>query len=134
MRSVLADTGPLYALVDSDDRYHAEASQQLAQLQALDLSVIVLQPIFMESYTLILRKLGKSKAQAWLHELSRGVDLVNPTARDYEQARQRVASFPDQAITLFDSTLATLSQQLDTPVWTYDFHFGVMGIQVWRAG
>jgi predicted nucleic acid-binding protein len=131
--AVLADTGPLYALVDVDDRYHEEASQQLARLTALHFAVIVLQPIVLESYTLILRKLGRATARLWLHELSRGVDLLNPTADDYQEARNRVASYPDQEITLFDSLLATLAQRLEVPVWTYDFHFDVMRVESWRG-
>lgn len=130
---VLADTGPLYALVDSDDRHHERALRQQSQLTSQALEVAVPQPIVLESYTLILRKLGSATAKLWLEELSAGAALLNPTAQDYEEARQRISRYPDQKITLFDTTLATLSLRLQIPVWTYDFHFDVMQTEVWRG-
>ncbi len=132
MNRVLADTGPLYALIDPDDRYHEQARRQLGQLSAPDFEVIVPQPILLEAYTLILRKLGTATAHLWLREISAGVALLNPTAQDYEDARDRLTRYPDQTITLFDSTLASLSQRLEIPVWTYDFHFDVLRVEVWR--
>lgn len=132
MNRVLADTGPLYALVDPDDRHHERARQQVGRLLALDFEMVVLQPILLEAHTLILRKLGTAIAHIWLREISAGVALLNPTAADYEDARDRAEGYADQAITLFDSTLATLSERLEIPVWTYDFYFDVMRIAVWR--
>ncbi len=38
-RSVLADTGPLYAAVDADDQYHERAQGQLQALENEGLSV-----------------------------------------------------------------------------------------------
>ncbi len=32
---------------------------------------------------------------------------------------------------LVDATLAVLSDRLELPVWTYDFHFDVMQIDMW---
>lgn len=132
MSLLLADTGPLYALVDPDDRHHARASEQLALLTTLHFEVVIPHPIAMESHTLILRKLGGATAQRWLGEIELGARFVNPTADDYEDAKARTRRYPDQMITLFDSLLATLSERLGIPVWTYNFHFDVMRAEVWR--
>jgi predicted nucleic acid-binding protein len=43
-----------------------------------------------------------------------------------------VLSFKDQPITLFDATVAVLAQRTGLPVWTYDHHFDVMRVPVWR--
>ena len=35
--------------------------------------------------------------------------------------------YPDQTITLVDATTAVLSAKMNIPIWTYDYHFDVMG-------
>ncbi len=58
--------------------------------------------------------------------------VINPTPEDYRQAMMRLAAFSDQSITLFDATLAVLASRIGLPVWTYDHHFDVMQVSVWR--
>jgi predicted nucleic acid-binding protein len=58
--------------------------------------------------------------------------LVNPIVEDYRQAVTKVQSLKDQPITLFDALVATLACRLGLEVWTYDHHFDVMRVPVWR--
>ncbi|NEQ35816.1 MAG: hypothetical protein F6K40_05765 [Okeania sp. SIO3I5] len=132
MRSVIADTGPLYAAVDPDDQYHQQAQVELNQLQQKNLGVIVAYPTVLEAYTLILYRLGNETARTFLQQIFSGVELVNPTVDDYSAAIQLVGNFPDQQITLFDGITAIISNRLSLPVWTYDYHFDVMLVSVWR--
>jgi predicted nucleic acid-binding protein len=48
-RAILADTGPLYAAVDPDDRYHARAQEPLQTLADEGLSVVLAYPILLEA-------------------------------------------------------------------------------------
>jgi len=89
-------------------------------------------PTLAEAYTLVLYRLGNEAAFSWLSEVRSGVALVNPTPEDYHDAMQRLLAFPDQPITLFDATLAVLCSRLSAEVWTYDHHFDLMRIAVWR--
>jgi predicted nucleic acid-binding protein len=132
MRSVLADTGPLYALVDSDDQYHVRARGEVERLARERITVTVACPILLEAYSLILHRLGIKSAHAWVEEITAGVGLLNPHREDYARAAQSIRRYTDQPITLVDGVVAVLSDQLDLPVWTYDHHFDVMGAQVWR--
>lgn len=132
MRSaVLADTGPLYAAADPDDAYHKRARRELSRLASGHQEVVVAYPTLLEAYTLVLFRLGQSTALHWLEEMV-GAALVNPSAEDYRQAVARVASLKDQPITLFDALVASLARRLDLEVWTYDHHFDVMRVAVWR--
>jgi predicted nucleic acid-binding protein len=131
-RSVLADTGPLYAAADPDDQYHERAQRELKRLNRDRRSVVVAYPILSEAYTLVLYRLGKVVASTWLDETLAGVSLVNPAAEDYRAATDRVLGFKDQLITLFDATVAVLAQRTGLQVWTYDHHFDVMRVPVWR--
>jgi predicted nucleic acid-binding protein len=129
--AVLADTGPLYAAADPDDTHHKRARRELSRLARERQEVLVTYPTVLEAYTLVLFRLGKQAALHWLDEVASAA-LVNPVAEDYRHAFARVQSLKDQPITLFDALLATLSHRLGLPVWTYDHHFDLMRVNVWR--
>lgn len=132
MRTVLADTGPLYALVDPDDQFHRKARAELERLLGERLLLAVPWSTITETYTLVLGRLGIRKAQTWLKELTEGAGLINPRREDYLEAARRLRRYPDQDISLCDGVLAILAEQLQFSVWTYDHHFDVMRIPVWR--
>ncbi len=131
-RVVLADTGPLYAALDPNDQYHRRAQGELERLTHERRSVVIAYPILFESYSLVLYRLGKQTASSWLNETMEGANLVNPTAQDYRDAADKLLAFADQRITLFDATVAVLAQRLGLQVWTYDHHFDVVRVSVWR--
>lgn len=130
-QAVLADTGPLYAAADPDDAHHHRAQHELRRLQRERREVAVAYPTFLEAYTLVLFRLGRNAASRWLNDLS-GATLVNPVPEDYRQAVTRVQAMGDQPITLFDATVAALATRLGLDVWTYDHHFDLMRVAVWR--
>lgn len=131
-RSILADTGPLYAALDRDDQFHERAQSELKRIQDERFTVLISYPNLLESYTLVLYRLGSATANGWLKEINSGASLINPTSEDYLEAQLTVSAFPDQRITLFDSVLAALAVRLGCPVWSYDYHFDVMQTPVWR--
>jgi predicted nucleic acid-binding protein len=127
---VLADTGPLYAATDPSDVHHRRALSELQQLEHSKREVIVSFPILLEAYSLV-RRLGSDIGLRWLAEVAHA-NLINPAPEDYRQALAKVHTYADQRITLFDATLAVLAVRLGLPVWTYDHHFDVMRVPVWR--
>jgi predicted nucleic acid-binding protein len=129
--AVLADTGPLYAATDPDDAHHKRSRRELRRLADENYEIIVAYPTLLEAYTLVLFRLGETAATRWLEEMA-GAALVNPSADDYRQAVVRVQSLKDQSITLFDALVASLAGRLGLEVWTYDHHFDVMRVAVWR--
>ncbi len=132
MTRVLADTDPLYAAYDPSDTYHAQALAELDRLATQNLTVLVSYPVFLETHSLILKRLGIRIGFRYIDEILNGADLIQPTITDYQNATQLIQQYPDQAITLFDATTTTIAQRLQLPVWTYDFHFDVMKTRVWR--
>jgi predicted nucleic acid-binding protein len=132
MSKVLVDTGPLYALVDSSDGQHERAVAEAAILGESNVVILASWPTVLEGYTLVLHRLGTKVALQWLDEVSKSCGLVNPILAQYEQAMTLLRRFDDQAITLVDAVTAVLSAMSGWPVWTYDHHFDVLGISVWR--
>jgi predicted nucleic acid-binding protein len=131
MRAVLADAGPLYAAVDPNDARHKQALRELRKLDDERHQVVLAYPTLLEAYTMVLYRLGKSVASTWLSEIGE-TTMINPTPEDYREAFARVRALGDQDITLFDATVAALAIRMGLEVWTYDPHFDVMRVPVWR--
>ncbi len=129
--AILADAGPLYAAVDPSDSHHQRANGELQEFARRRIDVVISFSALLEAYSLVLHKLGRQVASRWLGELEESI-LVNPSPDDYRQASAKVARFADQPITMFDATLAVLSTRMGLRVWTYDHHFDVMRVPVWR--
>jgi len=129
--AVLADTGPLYAAVDPEDEHHARALMELQKLNRDRREVVILYPTLLEAYSLILFRLGRGVASHWLLEVGQAA-LVNPTPEDYWQAAARIQALADQPITLFDAVAAAVATRMKINVWTYDHHFDLMRVSVWR--
>ena len=132
MKKVIADTGPLYATLDSDDQYHEQAQAEYAQLEAEQIVVIIPIPVYLETYSLLLYRLGNAQAITFARECLEANCLINPAPEDYQTAVRQASQFSDQKITLADATTAVLAKAMNLPVWTYDFHFDVMHVPVWR--
>ena len=90
--AVLADTGPLYAALDRDDAYHGQAQEELGRLEQEGRRVGVAYSTLLESYTLILRRLGFNGAHMWLDDVLRGAALVNPIVAVETNAASRAAA------------------------------------------
>jgi predicted nucleic acid-binding protein len=131
MRAVLADTGPLYAALDPEDEYHKRALQELKMLDRDRLQIVVLYSTLLEAYSLIMFRLGRHVASNWLTEMANAA-LFNPVPEDYREAAARIRSLTDQPITLVDAVAAVIATRLQVEVWTYDHHFDVMRVPVWR--
>jgi predicted nucleic acid-binding protein len=129
--AVIADAGPLYAAVDPHDLHHQRALHELEGFARSRREVLVSFSTLLETHSLVMRRLGRQVASKWLTEM-RDASLVNPNPEDYRQATARLQTFADQPITLFDATVAALAERMGVSVWTYDHHFDVMRVSVWR--
>lgn len=132
MRGIIADTGPLYAAYDSSDSYHCQAHQEIAMAAQQSLPVVLPYLVFAECHNLLLKRFDPMVGLRFLQEMVAGTMLLNPDREDYQLAIQLLQRYPDQTITLCDATTAAVSTRLGLPVWTYDFHFDVMGTVIWR--
>lgn len=129
--AVLADAGPLYAAVDPEDAYHKRAVQDMQRLEREGREIVVAYSTLLEAYSLVLFRLGKSTALDWLTDIA-DASLINPSPEDYRLAAAQLRRLADQPITLFDAVAATVATRLRLEVWTYDHHFDVMRVPVWR--
>lgn len=81
----------------------------------------------------MLGRLGIAESHAFLTFAEQTAFFENPDSDDYRNAIARIARYGDQAITLAEALLAEMSLRLGVPVWTFDHHFDVMRVPVWRG-
>jgi predicted nucleic acid-binding protein len=132
LRAIIADTGPLYAAIDIDDQYHQRSKTQIQRINAENLTILVPFPVYLETYNLLLYRLGTEQAIKFARDCIESVYFINPSQEQYIAAAEKAAFFPDQKITLCDAITAILSEEMKLQIWTYDYHFDVMKVQVWR--
>jgi predicted nucleic acid-binding protein len=133
-KAVLADTSPLYSALDPSDDDHDREREDMERLNAEGIGIMVAYTTLCECYSVILYKLGIGAAHGWLREVRDHASLINLTPADFEEAADLVATYQDQALSMFDGVTASLSRRLGLPVWTYDHHFDVVRVEVWRHG
>ena len=132
MKAILADTTPLYGAIDTSDQFHARAQAEIQRIAKEKLIVVVSFPVYIETYSLLLYRLGFEQANRFSQNCLESANLLNPTEEQYLKAIKKVQQFLDQTITIVDALTAILADELNIPVWTYDYHFNVMKISVWR--
>jgi len=132
LKAILADTTPLYGAIDTSDQFHARAQAEIQRIATEQLIVVISFPVFIETYSLLLYRLGFEQATRFSQNCLESANLLNPTEKQYLEAIKKVQQFPDQTITIVDALTATLANELNIPVWTYDYHFNVMRISIWR--
>jgi len=132
LKGIIADTTPLYGAIDTSDQYHSRAQAELRRIESEDLTVIISFPVYIETYSLLLYRLGFEQATHFTQNCLESANLLNPTEDQYFAAIAKAKQFPDQTITIVDALTAIISIELDLPVWSYDYHFDIMRVKVWR--
>ena len=133
-RVVLADSGPLYAIVNPRDQYHERSGTELAALTAEHRLMAVIYPTVLETYSLIMQRHSPIDAIRWIEDAARNPMPLEPINADYLQAFGTVQRFTDQRITLFDAVLASFAIRSNLQVWSYDHHFDILGVERWYPG
>jgi predicted nucleic acid-binding protein len=132
LKAIIADTTPLYGAIDPSDQYHKRAQEELKRIKTENLAVIISFPVYIETYNLVLYRLGFEQATLFTQNCLESANLINPTDEQYMSAIKKVQQFPDQTITIVDALTAIIAIQLNLPVWSYDYHFDIMRVTVWR--
>ena len=68
-KAVLLDSSALYALTDKRDQYHQLAKALLKNIQDKKFPIFITNIVIIETYRLVLHKLGKDNAQEFLKSI-----------------------------------------------------------------
>lgn len=131
MRTVITDTSALYALVDSDDRHHPEATDFLNQ-EGEHLDLVVLNIMLFEAITLIKSRLGHEPAARALKAIqaSPRFRIIHLTEEDYQETWRIFEEYADKSWSPFDcACLAAARARNIGEAFAFDKHFDQMAAE-----
>ena len=117
---MIVDTGVLYAVLDRDDRHHAEASALLAARREMALRVPML--VVGEVVHFAGTRLGPAVKVRSLASLAAGELTPEPVhPADWERIAELVARYHDLPLGTVDASLVALAERLgETEVASFD--------------
>ena len=105
---ILIDTGPIVALFDKDDRYHAACVDILKKVKE---PLVTTWPVITECFYL-LNFSWQVQDNLWLFLLRGGVDIHGIEKNHFMQCRDLMKRYKDLPMDLADATLVTLADLL----------------------
>jgi predicted nucleic acid-binding protein len=121
----VADTGAVVALVDRDDRHHADVRALFA---ANPDEWVLPWAILPEVDYLIARELGAGAERAWLADIGNGAFAIEwPAAGDLAAAQALVERYAALEMGLVDAVVMVTAERLRAHIATLDYrHFGAV--------
>lgn len=120
---ILADTGPLVAIIDRNDPHHARCREAVARFVAEPL--VTTWPCFTEAMYLLFRSAGfPGQAELW-RLLNRGALVIHvPDAAEVARKQELMTSYRDAPMDLADASVVAAAETLrSSEVFTLDQHF-----------
>lgn len=107
-RSILIDSSALFALAYKNDQYHLQAKELLTHAQKEKFPLYITNVVIIETFRLILHKLGRFNAHLFLETMIKDVDagvlrLERMSESDENNAQSIIFKHKDHNITLTDS-------------------------------
>lgn len=104
----VVDSGPLYAVTDTDDDDHGRS---LATLQRADLQLVVPTLVIAEVTYMVARRLGPRAEAAFLRGLAQ-LEVEAPAAEDWSRIAELVDQYHDFPLGGTDASVIVLAERL----------------------
>ena len=124
--TVVIDSGPLVALFDKDDRYHAAALRFIQRLKGR--AVCNLAVVTEVAYLLEFSRQAQLDFLQWVRDGA--LVLIEPEATDWDRILELLRKYADRPMDFTDATLVTLCERLGTrDVASVDSDFSIYRYQ-----
>ena len=109
--TVIADTGPLYALVDRSDAWHTRVA---AWWQSTPRSVLVPVTVLPEVSYLLMTRIGARAEQAFIRAVADGEFTTEPLEPDdIDRAAALLLQYENLQLGFVDATVIAIAERLD---------------------
>jgi uncharacterized protein len=127
---VFVDTSAYFALLDSRDARHTTAQAISTRLIRDSWRLHTTNYVIAEAHALILARLGRTLAAAFLKEIDRSNELlVRVSEVDEQRAREIIYQYDDKEFSLTDATSFAVMERLHIPfAFAFDHHFTQFGV------
>jgi len=124
--TAFVDTSAFYALLDKDDANHRAVVELFKQATAQRWRLVTSNFVVAESHVLILVRLGRDAATAWLRAIP--AEVVRASAEDEEAAKRIIFKYTDKEFSYCDAvSFALMERQKIKTALSMDKHFAQYG-------
>ena len=122
----LCDAGPLVAIIDTDDPYHADCIAAMSGLPPRPL--VTTWPCLTEAMYLLYRAGGvPAQNRLWQHFVDNRVELYLPRSGDWQRIRDLMNHYVDMPLDMADASLISAAEQLgERRLFTIDRMLGAV--------
>jgi predicted nucleic acid-binding protein len=125
-REVLWDSSAILALLDADDSDHERAVRAARKIATEHRPSFITNYIEAETHALLLRKLGRAVALAWL--LQGGLPVIRALPREEDRAKEILSRHTDKDWSLCDAiSFALIESREIRAAFSFDKHFRQYG-------
>jgi uncharacterized protein len=107
-RKVVVDSGPLIALFDADDAYHADALAFVRRSRAKLISSMAV--VTEAMYVLEESRQARQNLLTWIQ--SGGLTSTEPGAADFERIKELIEKYADRPMDFTDAAVVALCERL----------------------
>jgi len=108
----LCDNGPLVAIIDTDDPYHADCIAAMSTLPPRPL--ITTWPCLTEAMYLLFNADGiRAQNRLWQHLVDGRVELYVPVNGDWHRIHELMNQYADMPLDMADASLISAAERLD---------------------
>ena len=126
MKAVFVDTGGFYAALNRKDNNHPEAITLFNRAAEDGWKLITSNFVVAETHALILARLGRDLAEAWLRSVPASVIRISKA--DEEKAKRTIFGYRDKDFSYCDATSFALIERLRIrEAMAFDIHFEQYG-------
>ncbi len=126
MRVVFVDTGAFYAAINRNDENHREAAALFHDAMEEEWRLITSNFVVAETHALILSRLGRDLAAAWLRSIPASV--VRISKADEDKAKRIIFGYRDKEFSYCDASSFALIERLRIrEAMAFDSHFEQYG-------
>ena len=123
-RAVMADSSFFYALLDKRDAFHDACKQLEEQAEHKQIPIAALNFVVAEAHALILSRLGRDAATAWLEVVEAIALIERVTVEDEAQATDIIRRYDDKDFSYTNACCFAVMERLNMRVaLSADEHF-----------
>ena len=121
---VFVDTSALFAVANAKDKDHQKAKDFLIRLAEEKVVLLVTNFIIAETYTLMLRKIGRDEAIEYVEKLRNTAEIERVSEEDENRAWQIILLHQDKDFSYVDATSFAVMERLGIRyAFSFDEHF-----------
>ena len=134
---LFVDTSGWFPLADPEDPAHPRVARELREAVQHGKRIVTTNLVVAETHALLLRRIHRAAALAFLREVSRAPQLVVSSTPEHEERARRewLERYEDQNFSLTDAvSFAIMTERGIREALALDRHFAVAGFAVLPVG